>query len=249
MAAQISHVAAPGLKPTFRILLADDSPESQALIRCYLAGPLYQIEVAGNGDEAVALFQSRSFDLVLIDQHMPIMDGFEATRVIRAWEASHQRNPTPVIALTAESSLDAEKQSYAAGCTACIAKPISKKKLLDALQTYSAPSSMQLATAQGGSSAGVAALIDDEIARRRPLFLNNRHQDLDRMKDAIQRGDYEVIRITGHRIKGLAGSYGFPEIGLAGAQLEQAAKNRDVDSIRQTIDELATMLARAGQAA
>lgn len=247
MASQIYHPDDAGSKPTFRVLLADDSLESQALIRCYLQDPPYQVDVAGNGAAAVALFQSKPFDLVLIDQHMPVMDGFAATRLIRAWESSHQCGPTPIVALTADASIDVKEEGQAAGCTGCLAKPISKALLVDAVQTHCVPSSMRRATAQDPSSAGIAALIDEEIARRRPLFLDNRRQDVERMQEAIERGDYEIIRTMGHRIKGLAGSYGFPDIGLAGAQLEQAAKNQDLMSMRRTIDQLTTILAQARQ--
>ncbi|GAB1721993.1 MAG: response regulator [Nitrospira sp. CR1.1] len=248
MASQVSHAADARLEPTFRVLLADDSPESQALVRCYLQAPLYHVEVVGNGEEAAALFQSKPFDLVLIDQQMPVMDGFAATRLIRTWESSHQHTPATILALTADASLEAQEQGQAAGCTGFLAKPISKERLFDALRTHCAPSPRRRITAQDNPSAGIAALIDEEVARRRPLFLDNRRQDVDRMQDAIERGDYETIRSMGHRIKGLAGSYGFPDIGQAGAQLEQAGKDHDRALIRRTIDQLAAILARAKQA-
>ena len=248
MASRIFHAGDAGSKPTFRVLLADDSLESQALIRCYLQDPPYQIDGVENGAAAVALFQSKPFDLVLIDQHMPVMDGFSATRLIRAWESSRQCGPTPIVVLTADASIDTKEEGQAAGCTGCLAKPISKALLVDAVQTHCTPSSLWRATPQDPSSAGIAALIDEEIARRRPLFLDNRRQDVEQMQEAMERGDYEIIRTMGHRIKGLAGSYGFPDMGLAGAQLEQAAKNQDLPSMRRTIDQLTAILAQARQA-
>jgi len=246
MASPIPHA---DLGQTFRVLFADDSPESQALIRFYAQGSPYQVDIVGSGEAAVALFQCKQFDLILIDQHMPGIDGFTATRMIRAWESSHHRSPTPIVALTADSSLEARTQGQAAGCTAYIAKPISKDLLVDVLQTYCTPSSGSRATGRDSASTRIEALIEEEIARRRPLFLDNRRQDLERMQDAIERGDYEIIRTMGHRIKGLAGSYGFPDIGLAGAQLEQAATNQDLASIRQAIDQLSAILTRARQVA
>lgn len=248
MVFQISHAANASFDTTFRILLADDSPESQALIRLYLQESPYQVEVAGNGEEAVSLFQAAHFDLVLMDQDMPIMDGFAATRLIRVWESTNQRSPTPILALTAAGSIDAKEQGQAAECTGFLAKPISKERLLTVLRTYCVSSPMRRSTAQNSSSAGIAAFIDEELARRRPLFLDHRRQDLGRMQDAIERGDYDSIRTIGHHIKGLAGSYGFPDIGLAGAQLEQAAKDHDLASMRRTIDQLATTLARLSKA-
>ena len=248
MASRIAHSSHAAGDSVCRILLADDSRDSQALIRLYLHGLPYQLDVAEDGEKAVAMFQSRRFDIVILDQHMPIMGGFPAARVMREWESSRQQTPVPMLALTADSSVEAREQGHAAGCTECLAKPIAKERLLDALRKFGPSSSQKPATPRNHSPAGIAALIDEEIARRRPLFLDHRRQELQRLQDAIERRDCEFIRTTGHRLKGLAGSYGFPEIGLAGAQLEQAAREQDVVAMRRTIDQLAALLARASQA-
>ncbi len=247
MAAQISYAADIGSEPIVRVLLADDSRESQALIQLYLHGLPYQLHVAGDGEEAVALFKDRPFDLVLLDQHMPVMDGFTATRVIRAWESSHQHAPVPILTLTADSLVQAMEQGRASGCTGFLAKPIAKAQLLDALHRYGPPSARTRATPQNCAPAGITSLIDMEIARRRPLFLDHRRRELRRLQDAVERGDHDFIRITGHRLKGLAGSYGFPDIGLAGAELEEAAKSQDRTAMRRTIDQLAALLAQASR--
>ena len=244
MASQLSRAPDAGSGPAFRVLLADDSQESQVLIRLYLQGLPYQVDLAGDGEEAVALFKARPFDLVFLDQHMPVMDGFTAARLMRQWESSNHRSPVPILALTADSLVEAREQGQAAGCTAFLAKPIAKEQLLDALQRFGASFSKKRATAQNSAPAGLAPLIDEEIARRRPLFLDNRRRELRRLQDAVERGDCEFIRITGHRLKGLAGSYGFPDIGLAGAELEEAAKDQDLAGMRRTIDQLAALLAR-----
>ncbi len=249
MTSQISHSAGGDVEPTFRVLLADDSLESQALIQCYLQETPYQVEVVSDGEEAVAAFQSTPFNLVLIDQQMPVMDGFTATRLIRAWESSHQHSPTPILVLTADSFDEAKAQSQAAGCTGFLAKPISRRQLFDAMRTYCATSQTTSTTAHREQSPAVAALIGEDITRGRPLFLDNRRKDLSRMRDAIAQGDYEAVRTMGHRMKGLAGSYGFPDIGMAGARLEQAATDHDLASIRQAIDHLAEILARTSRAA
>ncbi|MGC3972791.1 MAG: response regulator [Nitrospira sp.] len=247
MAFQPSRAPEAGSEPIFGVLLADDSPESQALIRLYLHGLPYRIDVVGNGEEAVVMFQSRQFDIVILDQHMPVMDGFTAARLMRKWESSIQCAQVPILTLTADSLVETKKQCQAAGCTAFLAKPIAKGQLLAALHQYVAIASTERATPRNSSPTGIAALINEEIARRRPLFLDNRRQELRCIQDAIERGDCEFIRVTGHRIRGLAGSYGFPDIGLAGAQLEQAARDQDVAAIRRTIDRLAALLTQANQ--
>lgn len=69
------------------------------------------------------------------------------------------------------------------------------------------------------------------------------------MQDALGKGDYEAIRTTGHRMKGLAGSFGFPDIGAVGHRLEQAAQSRDREAIRREIDRLTTILLGVDEAA
>ncbi len=249
MTPHLPHAADGGSRSQFRLLLADDSPESQALIRLFLEGSACELHAVANGEAAVAFFQSQPFDLVLIDQHMPVMDGFTATRLMRAWECSRQRSSAPILVMTANSSPDSKALSQAAGCTGLLLKPLTRKLLAETFRTYCPPSSHQSAPAQPAPSTGLAAVIDEELARRRPLFLDHRREDLTRLQDAIERGDSEFVRTLGHRIKGLAGSYGFPDIGLAGAQLELAARDRDLAAMRRIVDQLATILSRAEQAA
>ncbi len=69
---------------TFRILLADDSDEAHLLVQSYLRDMPYQVEGVSDGAQAVAAFKAHPFDLVLLDQQMPVMGGFTATRCIRA---------------------------------------------------------------------------------------------------------------------------------------------------------------------
>jgi HPt (histidine-containing phosphotransfer) domain-containing protein len=91
--------------------------------------------------------------------------------------------------------------------------------------------------------------IDEELRRRRPAFLANRRTDLTMMQGALVQEDYDAICTTGHRMKGLAGSFGFPDIGAVGQRLEQAARSRDRAAIRRELDGLATILAGIDQAA
>ena len=80
------------------------------------------------------LGQAGAFDVVLMDVQMPVMDGYAATRAIRAWEVAMQRLPTPVIALTANAVKEDMERSLAAGCDDHLTKPIKKRVLLDALR-------------------------------------------------------------------------------------------------------------------
>ena len=119
------------------ILLAEDAADNRLLIQSYLKKTPHRLDVADNGAIAIAKFRTRSYDLVLMDMQMPVMDGYAATRAIRQWEREQGRPPTPVIALTAYALKGDEEKSMAAGCTAYLTKPIKKVILLAALAEYS----------------------------------------------------------------------------------------------------------------
>jgi two-component system, sensor histidine kinase and response regulator len=117
-----------------RILLAEDSPDNQLLIRSYLKQAPYRLDIADNGAIALELFKNGYYDLILMDVQMPVMDGYEATRAIRAWEREHDLPPTQVIALTALALKEDEVKTLEAGCNAHLTKPIKKHTLLEVLQ-------------------------------------------------------------------------------------------------------------------
>ena len=119
-----------------RILLAEDSPDNAQLIRAYLKRSPHQVEVVEDGEQAVAAVRRGGFDLVLMDIQMPVMDGYEATEAIRAWEAEAGAPPLPILALTAHALADDVDKSLAAGCDDHLTKPIKKSQLLEALDKY-----------------------------------------------------------------------------------------------------------------
>ncbi|MBF0164605.1 MAG: CHASE domain-containing protein [Magnetococcales bacterium] len=132
-AAESSGASEPGLD----ILIVDDSEDNILLVKTFLKRAPHRLDVALNGQEAVTRFTTgRHYDLILMDVQMPVMDGYAATRAIRAWERAHGFDPVPVIALTAHAFAENERQTLEAGCTEHLTKPITKPRLLDALGRY-----------------------------------------------------------------------------------------------------------------
>jgi CheY-like chemotaxis protein len=122
-----------------RLLVADDSPDNRLLISAFLRREPYQIDFAENGEIAVARFREHSYDVVVMDIQMPILDGLAATRLIRQWESEHGGGHTPVIALTA-SVLDQDvRNTRDAGCDLHLSKPIKKAILIEALRNATSP--------------------------------------------------------------------------------------------------------------
>jgi CheY-like chemotaxis protein len=115
-------------------LLVEDSPDNQVLVRSYLKQTPYRLDIADHGVIALDLFKSGYYDLILMDMQMPVMDGYEATQAIRAWEREHDLVPTQVIALTALALKEDGVKILEAGCNAHMTKPIKKHTLLEILQ-------------------------------------------------------------------------------------------------------------------
>jgi PAS domain S-box-containing protein len=111
-----------------KLLLVEDDPKNRALLETVLRNRGYDIDLAGNGREAVALWEKGKYALVLMDVQMPQMDGFEATRLIRQMERE-RGGYTPIVALTAHAFPEDEATCIAAGMDAYVAKPIDFQQL------------------------------------------------------------------------------------------------------------------------
>jgi signal transduction histidine kinase/CheY-like chemotaxis protein len=201
-----------------RILLADDSEENRFLIRGYLKGSGAVIDEVENGALAVERFKQGSYDVVLMDAEMPILDGYSATREIRALGS------TPIFLLTAHAMREARDRSFAAGCTDHLTKPIKKATLLDAINKavpVAIPVSVEswLKPVVGG-------------------YLEKRRGDVAKLREALIHGDYNTIRRLGHQMAGTGGGYGFDPITEIGSVLEDSALAIDADRIRASIDDL-----------
>jgi CheY-like chemotaxis protein len=130
-------VARQGWRP-LKILLVDDSADTLLLVRAFLKNVPWEIESADNGRTASEMAISKPYDLILMDLDMPVMDGYAATRQIRASESLHEISAVPIVALTAHNEAEAASKSIEAGCTAHVTKPIRKTALIDTIERYAA---------------------------------------------------------------------------------------------------------------
>jgi CheY-like chemotaxis protein len=110
-----------------RILLAEDNLVNQKVALRFLEKLDFKVDVVGDGQAALAAWQSGDFDLILMDCQMPRMDGYEATQEIRKLEAGKRH--IPIVALTAHAMKGAEEKCRAAGMDAYLAKPLDRAKL------------------------------------------------------------------------------------------------------------------------
>ena len=116
------------------ILLVEDNPDNRMLIRAYLKKTPHTVDEAENGALAVEMFKKTDYDLVFMDVQMPVMDGHEATRLIRAWEKEQDKKRTNIIALTAHAIKEEIDKCIAAGCDTHISKPVKKATLIQTIE-------------------------------------------------------------------------------------------------------------------
>jgi CheY-like chemotaxis protein len=128
-----ASVAKAQPKRSVKILLADDSQDNRLLIHAYLKKTGYLLDDAENGAIAVAMVKAGNYALVLMDVQMPVMDGLEATRIIRAWEQEYALPRLPIFALTASAVEQDVRRAIDAGVDLHLSKPIKKAVLIAAI--------------------------------------------------------------------------------------------------------------------
>lgn len=213
-----------------RILIVEDCEENLVLTTAYLEGCGFELDFAENGQIAVEKVISSNPRVVLMDLQMPVMDGLQATRAIRQWEAKTHARPVPILALTAHAAEEEVHRSLEAGCTEHLTKPIKRAILLEAISRH-APGTIRIVP-----PAGLEDLVPDYLASIR--------RDIDTILADVESHDCHIARLLGHHLKGSGEGYGFPEISRAGAAVEAAAMAVNQDEICAQIRALAAYLDR-----
>jgi CheY-like chemotaxis protein len=118
-----------------RILAAEDNATNQKVLQAVLEPLDVHLRIVADGREAVEAWRSGGFDLILMDIQMPVMDGVEAARAIRATELTQHLHRIPILALTANALVHQVEAYLAAGMDGHVSKPIELKRLYDAIET------------------------------------------------------------------------------------------------------------------
>ncbi len=233
-----------------RLLLVEDYVHNRIVIQSYLKKTPYKIDIAENGEIGVEKFKSGKYDIVLMDMHMPVMDGYTATREMRKLEREKGTKPTPIIALTAYALKEDTEKSFDAGCNDHLTKPVKKQKLLEIIQKYT-EIEVQAEKAQG---CAVSTDTNTDIKKKPviyvslefkdfiPEFLEDTRNDIKSMTKALNIHDYKSIQALAHRLRGAAGGYGFNVITDIGKAIEINAKDKNQENMQKWLDKLSNYL-------
>ena len=130
--AQASSLTAEFVAPerALRVLLMEDNENNRMLFEFFVGVSEHEFAYAADGEEGVRMHIERPFDLIFMDLEMPYMDGREAARTIRSWEDDTGTAPVTIIALSAHTPAEVERESREIGCDGFLTKPFSRKDLL-----------------------------------------------------------------------------------------------------------------------
>jgi two-component system sensor histidine kinase/response regulator len=232
-----------------RVLLAEDNKINQVVALGHLEDAKLSVDLAENGEIAVRKVRDNNYDLVLMDVQMPVMDGLEATRVIRS---DPRFRSLPIIAMTASAMAADRDLCLEAGMDDHISKPIDPNRLLDVLLRWIARDGGSTKTAPKGepitpgilSIAGIDTesgikLTGDRRERYESLlreFVKQEAGAVDQMRSALAAGDSATAQRGAHSLKGAAGTLGATALSEAAAKAETAIKNgRGIDKALRSL--------------
>jgi two-component system sensor histidine kinase/response regulator len=249
-----------------RILLVEDYSTNQKVAIRHLQSAGYHVALAENGQQAIDAFQSKAFDLILMDIQMPVVDGYEATMQIRDLEKNFQRKNekaeflkgrrVPIIAMTAHALEGFKEKCIELGMDDYISKPLVKKDLLSVIRRWTGTATEYADIDHDGLHAGktteenapmdfvkaVEEFEGDEEFLKEILigFMDNVRDQIKTMHKAVTEGDAETLRKEAHSIKGGAANLTAFSLSEAAFALESIGSSGNVTGGSENLERLET---------
>jgi CheY-like chemotaxis protein len=233
------------------ILVAEDHPVNQTLVAEILNDRGHSYSIANNGLEVLRMLEEQSFDAILMDGQMPVMDGYQATEEIRRREQSTGKH-VRIIAVTAHAMQADREKCLAAGMDDYVSKPIDPDELLERLEAEQASAAVPMPpdAAVQAKTEGVLRAFNTDGALKRArgkqallqqmvqAFLKDLPGSLSDIDAAFAADDAYRLERTAHRLRGAAIMLGAERVAEAAEQLERSGSNEELDSAQEAIREL-----------
>lgn len=211
------------------ILLAEDSPDNQQLIAMYIRRTGATLSIVENGQQAVEEGLAGDFDLVLMDMQMPVMDGVEAITMLRA--AGYGG---PIVSLTANAMMSDREKCLSAGADDYLVKPINLQHFFEILNAY-----LREPEKISAEKSWQADLENDpEYRALVERFLGNLPDMVTELMESVRGQQWDAVLAISHKLKGMGGNFGFPQITALAGQINTLAKTAELDRIAVLSTEL-----------
>jgi len=240
-----------------RILLVEDNAINQKLISKMLAKANLSCDIANNGKEALEAIEANKYDLVLMDCQMPVLDGYETTRILREDE---RYKSLPIIALTANAMQSDYQTCIDAGMDDYLAKPLKYQSLIEILKKYNDLISDEIETdileakiENEHELVTIFDLIKADLGIEREDsegllvdFGNDLMNQIEDLTTSIINNDCDSASKVAHSIKGSAGNLRINKIYELAKEIEEMVKQSDLTSAQRLITEIKTYWSNLG---
>jgi diguanylate cyclase (GGDEF)-like protein len=221
------------------ILLAEDNPVNQEVAIGMLMALGCEVDLAQNGKEAIDAAKAKDYQLILMDCHMPEIDGFAASEQIRQFEKLHDKAATPIIALTADVQKGIQQKCTSAGMNDYLSKPFNQQQLSAILQQWMKPEASK-------SSEGRVVIQTSAIEQLREIsqtsgrdvlskainhYLESLDQNLLDIKHAHKHSEADKLRNLAHSLKSASANLGASELASHFTVLEAAARDNKLGQV------------------
>lgn len=246
--------------PQLKILLVEDNRVNQKVILNQLKNLGYQADLAIHGQEALDKLTQATYDLILMDCQMPILDGYDTTRAIRSREGN--RRHTIIVALTANAMKEDREKCLAAGMDDYLSKPILKDQLATKIAQWScsmpptSPTTAPALVSQESSSLTDPGSLEINWHQLRQIcddsedfaiellgtYIQDTQHYLNLMVTAVVEANFEALAQAAHHIKGASANLGLVSLQRVAHAIEAQANHQQMQQIDQWLQELRTVL-------
>ena len=222
------------------ILVAEDNEANQELIKIVLSKYGLSFDIATNGEDAFKFYTKNSYDLVLMDEQMPILSGQESVKKIIEYEEQNAKAHTPISALTANVVKGAKERGLLSGFDAFLGKPLVLKdlervfslylkedKLSELFETDEVGQESQIVGLDTQKLTKELMLSEEELLMLLKLFMKKMKTTLPELEMAIKEKDMKKIGLLAHSIKGSSGNFRIKALQDISSEMENKAKSQD----------------------
>ena len=235
---RVNNISAE-LKGKGKVLLVEDNMINQKVAVRLLRKFGFMVDGANNGKEAVDLLEKKDYDVVLMDVQMPVMDGFEATKIIRNNSSNVLNHNIPVIAMTAHAMKGDRERCLKAGMDSYLSKPIKPQELFDVIENE--------LMGKKGDADYIPFVEEDLLIFNWENFLlrlggeeefcreilidavSTMPSQIENLKNILKEGTGELLAILAHNFKGVSGNIDAQRLRETAAELERAGRENNLE--------------------